>query len=140
MVAGAAELFGPQTKEKGATVAPFVVLKVVIVLLFLLFSQLLQQIVQVQRTCVHVERAIRVLGPLFLRPVPVQFHPVLVGIGEVDGFRYTMVRCTCKRITGFDESLYYGCQIFPGRVQNGRMKKPGAADWRWGAIFALPGV
>ena len=95
---------------------------------------------QVERIGEHVQAAVRLLRPHFLRPVPIKLDTIVVGVAQIKRLGDAVVAGAFERDLGDDQTAQRVGQKRPGRVQNRGMVKAGRAGRRWGAAQALPGV
>ena len=71
--------------------------------------QFRQQIVQVERVGVHAQRAVRLLWPLLLRPVAIQFNTIVVRIVQIERLRDAVVAGAFERDLGDDQPAQRPC-------------------------------
>lgn len=72
----------------------------------------------------HGQLAVRGARPLFLRFVPIEFHPVLVGIAQVQRFADAMVGRAVERDARRNQPPQRIGQCRAGRIENGGMIQP----------------
>ncbi len=99
-----------------------------------------KQIVQVERVGEHLQRAVRLLRPLLLRPVPIKLDAVVVRVAQIERLGDAVVAGAFERDLGGDQPPQRVGQKPAGRVENGGMVKAGGAGGGRRAAAALPGV
>ena len=99
-----------------------------------------QQATQIQMAREHSEAAISRARPLFLRPVPIELHTVVVGVVEIDCFADTVVCRAFERDAGLLDPPHGGSQLGSCRIQDSDMIQTRRAGRRWLTPSAFPGV
>ena len=56
-----------------------------------------QQRIQIERSRIHRQTAVRRAWPFFLRPIPIKFHAVAIRIAQIQCFAHAMIRGAFER-------------------------------------------
>ena len=75
----------------------------------------------------HLQRAVRLLRPLVLRPVPIELDAVVVRVAQVERLGDAVVAGAFERDLGDDQPLERIGEQPPGRVEDGGMVETGGA-------------
>src|SRR5678815_2665975 len=95
---------------------------------------------EVERRADHVQRTIGRSRPLFARPVAIQLDPVLVRIGQVDGFTYSVVARALQGNTCLEHPPDDGRKFATGREPDGDVVQSRRSRRRRPRIPAVPGI
>jgi hypothetical protein len=96
-----------------------------------------KQVIKVETLSCHHNLA-GAPGPLRARPVDVEFEPVAIGISEIKGFAYDVVRCTLEWMIVPGKPEKGVREAGARRKTDGHMEKPGSARWSRSG-FGIPG-
>src|SRR5450755_1297934 len=88
----------------------------------------------------HLQVPLFVGGPQLAGAIPVEFHPVAIGIIQVNGFRHAVVGHPGERVTRIGQSFQDNRQILTGGVQDSRMEQSRGVLRSGRSIFAVPGI
>lgn len=91
--------------------------------LFVRPIKLREQIVEIQRVGVHLQRAVGLFRPFVFRAIPIELDSIVVGITQIERFAHAMVAGALKRNLRHDEPAQSVGEQLTGRVKNGRMVK-----------------
>src|SRR5258708_3394040 len=84
----------------------------------------------------HLQGAVRLLRPLFSRPIPIKLNAVVVGIAQIKRFAHAMVAGAFQRTFCNDQPQKRRGEGLRGRIKNSGMVKAGAPGRWWRAAFA----
>ena len=84
--------------------------------------------------------AVRRARPFFLRPIPIQFHAVVIRIAQIECFAHAMIRRSFERDACLLQPPQRIRQFRPRRIQDGQMIKPRRSRRRRLAAGTLPGI
>src|SRR3974390_111136 len=90
--------------------------------------------------CVHLQAAVRLLRPLFFRPVAIKLDTVVVRVAQIERLGNPVVAGALEWDLGDDQPAQRVSKKPPGRVEDGSMIKAGVTARRRLAAPALPDV
>src|SRR3974377_425627 len=90
--------------------------------------------------CVHLQAAVRLLRPLFFRPVAIKLDTVVVRVAQIERLGNPVVAGALEWDLGDDQPAQRVSKKPPGRVEDGSMVKGGGTARRRLSAQALPDV